>query len=112
MSHCLLPAAPGDGLPSSRYCVRAHQELINGVLAAGAQRQRLVAKVFGGARIANAETYAHGRSLGRQNWEMAIQLLEDDGIPILAKDVGGRIARKVIYQPHTGSVWVKRIQSQ
>ena len=111
MSHCLLPIAPGESLPSPRYCVEAHQQLVRGVLAAGAERQHLVAKVFGGARIAVAEN-AVTDSLGRQNWETALQLLEADRIPVQGKDVGGRFARKVIFRTDDGSAWVKRIESR
>ncbi|HCE6098490.1 hypothetical protein ACEPU1_33790 [Pseudomonas aeruginosa] len=50
MNHFMLPdAAPGDG--SARYGAHAMELLINALLKAGALRQRLQAKVFGGGNV-------------------------------------------------------------
>ena len=112
MNHFLMPVAPNGGPSNTRYCVTAHEKLIRRMLASGAARERLLAKVFGGARITTYKTPGNVKSLGRQNWETALRLLEADGIPVVAKDVGKTIARKVIFQTRDGSAWVKRIKGQ
>ena len=112
MSHFLLPVPPNDGQPNARYGQWSQEELIRRVIAVGARRERLVAKVFGGAHITKFKTPKNAKSLGRQNWETALRLLEADGIPVLAKDVGKTFARKVIFKTDDVSAWVKRIESR
>ncbi|MDH6235247.1 chemotaxis receptor (MCP) glutamine deamidase CheD, partial [Mesorhizobium soli] len=51
MNHFLLPGTLGAARrDAERYGVHLMELLVNGLLARGAQRQRLEAKLFGGAR--------------------------------------------------------------
>ena len=49
--------------------------LINGLLKQGARRDRLEAKIFGGAK-----TIASFSNVGQQNADFATQFLRDEGI--------------------------------
>src|SRR5690242_8209452 len=50
-THYLLPTWDGKGTPSARYGNVAISELLLGLLDAGARRDQLRAKVFGGGRL-------------------------------------------------------------
>jgi chemotaxis protein CheD len=83
----------------------AMQVLVNGLLARGAQKSRLVAKAFGGGNILSSIRTA----IGDQNASFARDWLERESIPLVAQDLGGPWSRKVIFLPFNGDVYCKRI---
>lgn len=107
MNHYLLPynTKIDDGL---RYGVVAIPRLIAGVLAAGGRKNRLEAKVFGGANVIGVLAN-HGDHLGNKNVQLAYRLLSESRIPIVAEDVNGTRGRKVLFDPDEGTAWVKRL---
>lgn len=100
MNHFLLPgsaeamAAGGD---ATRYGVHLMELLINGLLKQGARRDRLEAKIFGGAK-----TIARFSNVGEQNALFARQFLMDEGIRIVGESTGGEHGRKLEYWPSSG----------
>ncbi len=81
----------------NRYGVHAMEMLINGLLRAGARREALKAKLFGGAKIAT-----NLRDIGASNAEFAREFLRTEGIPCVAESLGGTQARRVTFDPTTG----------
>ncbi|WP_396593970.1 chemotaxis protein CheD [Brevundimonas sp. R86498] len=98
MNHFLLPEAPGGGAGDRRYGAQAMELLINGLLAMGARRDRLEAKVFGGARMTSSFN-----DIGGKNAEFVQRFLQEDGIPIISQSLGGTLARRIHYTPTTGA---------
>ncbi len=98
MNHFLLPEAAG-GAGDIRHAAAAMERLINALLRHGAQRDRMQAKLFGGARM-----IASLPDIGRQNAEAARRILETDGIPVISGDVCGTEARRIRFWPGTGRV--------
>jgi chemotaxis protein CheD len=98
MNHFLLPEAPGGGAGDRRYGAQAMELLINGLLALGARRDRLEAKVFGGARM-----IASFNDIGGANAEFVRRFLLEDGIPIISQSLGGTLARRIHFTPSTGA---------
>jgi chemotaxis protein CheD len=41
--------------------------------------------------------------------EIARQVIEDEGLAIVAEDVGGLRGRKIFFRSDTGEVWLKRL---
>lgn len=107
MNHYLLPQCAGTDNPL-RYGVKAIPQLIERALALGARRERLEAKVFGGASVLGA-TARRGEHLGAKNARLAFELLRSAGISVLAEDVDGAQGRKVIYHTDDGAAWVRRL---
>jgi chemotaxis protein CheD len=70
---------------------------INGLMKLGARRERLEAKLFGGAKL-----FEGLNDVGAANASFARRFLEDEGIPITAASLGGRKARRVEFFPATG----------
>lgn len=104
LNHFLLPAASSQDGQSARYGVYAMEVLINEILSAGARRQDLEAKVFGGGEVIAS---AAAVSVGSKNAAFVREYLGGEGIPILASDLGGSMARRVYYFPDTGKVKVQ-----
>ncbi|WP_026618233.1 chemotaxis protein CheD [Ensifer sp. WSM1721] len=98
MNHFLLPgSAASPGGDATRYGVHLMELLINGLLKQGARRDRLEAKIFGGAR-----TIARFSNVGEQNAAFARQFLMDEGIRIVGESTGGEHGRKLEYWPSSG----------
>lgn len=110
MNHFMLPMKLGDRDPdvfyAARYGAAAMEFLINNLLHLGAQRDRLVAKAFGGGRVMKGLS----TDIGEQNIEFVRQFLRNEDIPLWSEDMGGPYPRKVYFFPHTGQVLVKRME--
>ena len=105
VNHFLLP----HGVPPSpRFAEYAVPQLVDRVLALGASSERLRAKLFGGACVLPAVSRVNS-DLGEKNIELARRLLLQQGIPVIAEDVGGNCGRKLIFDTVSGSVFVKRM---
>jgi len=107
-NHYLLPHWVGNGLSSARFGNVAVRSLIEKMLALGGQKQSLQAKVFGGACVVDA-FQGRGEQLGAKNSDLALRILRQEGIPVVAEDVGGRRGRKVIFHTDTGVALVRLI---
>ena len=110
MNHFMLPMRKLERDPdvffAARYGAAAMEFLINNLLHLGAQRDRLVAKAFGGGRVMKGMT----NDVGEQNIDFVRQFLRTEGIPLWSEDMGGPFPRKVYFFPHTGQVLVKRME--
>ncbi|HEX6999718.1 MAG TPA: chemoreceptor glutamine deamidase CheD [Gammaproteobacteria bacterium] len=110
MNHFLLPD-PGAGEQaaapasvSNRYGVFAMESLINSLLTRGASRSRLLVKLFGGARILPQLS-----DVGRRNIDFVRRFVATEGLSIVAEDLGGEHPRKILMQPASGRVRVKKL---
>jgi chemotaxis protein CheD len=104
MNHMMLPFWNGEGLATPKYGNIAMERLLAKVLSIGCRREYLVAKVFGGANVSGTglEVYM----IGDRNITLAMEMLEEFRIPVVAKDVGGRVGRKIIMNSETGVILV------
>lgn len=107
MNHYILPHAPNGEQTSARYGECAYDKLLRDMLRAGATKQSLVAKVYGGASIIS-NPGSEGPSIGTRNSHLAIERLNADRIPILEIDVGGVQGRKIAFRTDDGSVVVHK----
>jgi chemotaxis protein CheD len=98
MNHFLLPGAEvGSQKESERLGVHLMELLLNGLMRQGAQRDRLEAKLFGGARMMSGLS-----DIGRKNAEFAQRFLAYEGIKIISGDTGGQQGRRIQFWPVNG----------
>ncbi|MEZ5756503.1 MAG: chemotaxis protein CheD [Paracoccaceae bacterium] len=95
MNHFLLPDMPGAH--DIRFASAAMEQLVNSLLKQGGRRDRLMAKLFGGARM-----IAGLPDIGQRNGEAALAFLQGEGIPVSAQSLGGSHARRVRFWPESG----------
>jgi chemotaxis receptor (MCP) glutamine deamidase CheD len=111
MNHFMLPrgqaSADADG---SRFGVHAMDCLIGAMMKLGADRRRLVAKVFGGAHVLDMQESAAG--VPQQNIDFIREFVEAEGLPVVSEDVGGYHPRHVHFYTATGRALVKRVKSE
>jgi chemotaxis protein CheD len=106
-NHFLLPhLTRGDG-SSCRFGRTAMETLLSRMLSLGCQKSHLTARLFGGA--SQFEPSSDRISIGQQNVQVATRFLEDEGIPILAREVGGSRGRKLVFHTEPGHVFVKTL---
>lgn len=75
MNHFLLPGGEGGREQDERFSVHAMELLVNALLARGASRSRLEAKLFGGANTMQGLS-----DIGAMNAGFAVRFLEREGI--------------------------------
>ena len=92
---------------SARYGAFAMEQLINTVLTRGSgNKANLEIKVFGGGLI-NAALV----DIGAKNIEFVREFFADEGYLDVREDLGGSFARRVLFKPHSGRAFVKRLDS-
>lgn len=110
MNHFMLPgdtaSAGSPWAASARFGVYAMEVLINDMIKLGADRRRLVAKVFGGAQLLAGFDRL---DVGAKNSEFVLEFLRVEGIRVLARDLLDVCPRKVHFFIDTGKVQVKRL---
>jgi chemotaxis protein CheD len=108
MNHFMLPDGESGGASASsmRYGSYAMEVLINQLLKAGARRENLEAKVFGGGNVLQGFTSIN---VGQRNARFVRDYLRDVNIRILAEDLNDIHPRKVYFFPETGKVLVKKL---
>lgn len=108
LSHIMLPdsnlSMNGKDMPM-RFADTAVPMLIEKLVALGASRARLKAKIAGGALM--FATASDRFNIGERNIEAVTAALRKENIPIIAKDVGLNYGRTVYFYPETGSMEVK-----
>ena len=102
MNHFLLPGSSGGGegahgIASLSHGVHAMELLMNALLHRGAQRQRLQAKLFGGASMTKGLT-----NVGTLNAGFAERFLRDEGIVTVGGSLRGSCGRRVQFWPVSG----------
>ncbi len=112
MNHFMLPRPRNDGTDSwtdkvgnaTRYGTASMEQLINRILKEGAQRSELEVKIFGGARVLAALT-----DIGEHNVAFVREFLHNEGLKVIAEDVGDTCPRHIRYSPVSGRVRVKHL---
>ncbi|MGB4314045.1 MAG: chemotaxis protein CheD [bacterium] len=113
LAHIVLPyqrMGSADGKPG-KYADRAIAFLLEELISRGAVKQRLEAKLAGGAQMfANkgSET-SEILKVGQRNVEAARKILGEIGIKIVAADTGGNYGRTIELETETGALRIKTI---
>ena len=106
-NHYLLPRDSMKWNEPLRCGPAAIRALIDSLVSLGARRDRLVAKVYGGAHVLKAMT-AERWHMGAANIEAARSVLRANGITVHTMDVGGLRGRKLLFVTD-GTAVVKEI---
>ena len=109
--HIMLPdstqARPTDN--PAKFADTRLPLMLKDVLALGAVKTRLVAKIAGGAQMFAFQNATDIMRVGSRNAEAAKKILKDQGIKIIAEDTGGTYGRTVSIDLNTGVYKVKTI---
>jgi chemotaxis protein CheD len=107
MNHFMLPR-PANGEAEgdlSRFGVHAMELLIGRIQRLGGDRRTLQAKLFGGGHVLQMA----GMSVPEQNIRFIRHFMANEGIPVVARDLGGTAARQVIFHTASGKALMRRL---
>jgi len=109
LAHVLLPS-PAVGRPRpdqpARFAPIAVATLLEGLLALGAERSRLTARLVGGASMFTALQPPGTLQMGERNVTASREALHRHGLRLVGEVVGGDFGRSVDFEIATGRVVV------
>lgn len=95
---------------AGKYGVHAMELVINGMMNLGASRNNLHAKVFGGGSMLESPNNSDSFfCVGEVNCRFILEFLQNEGIPLMASDLGGNTGRTIRFFSDDYSVYVKKI---
>ncbi|BCR06860.1 putative chemoreceptor glutamine deamidase CheD 3 [Desulfuromonas versatilis] len=112
LAHTLLPA-PRQGREEARpskFVSTAIGLMLEQLEELGAARERIWAKIIGGANMFESLHPSPEEGIGARNARCARELLAALGVPLLAEDVGGNYGRTVFFDLASGQVLVRSVR--
>lgn len=107
MNHVLFSDTSANAAEVFGHGVNGMEQLINGLMRLGADRRRLRAKVFGGAKMLSGLS-----DEGARNGNFVVEFLANEGIAHLGGDLGGRRARRIEFWPGIGRARMKYVEEE
>ncbi len=105
--HIMLPLNMEPGRKNvMKYADTGIRETLKMMEAKGASRSRITAKIAGGAKMFEISGGNLG-NIGQRNIESVHMHLKREGIQLLREDVGGSVARTLLFDPATGLACVR-----
>ena len=100
--HIMLPVNMEAGRKNTmKYADTGIKETLRQMEAMGARRARITAKIAGGAMMFKDGTGSLG-NIGQRNIESVKLNLRKEGIHLLKEDVGGSVARTLLFDVNSG----------
>ncbi|MCL2026687.1 MAG: chemotaxis protein CheD [Leptospirales bacterium] len=110
MAHVMLPSFEGakntKGSPL-RYADSAIPLLLYDILSKGCKKERVYAKIAGGARMFQLPDDSVTSAIGRNNLAKVKDVLQDMEIDIKGESTGGNFSRTILFYLETGAITVK-----
>ncbi|RKM62444.1 chemotaxis protein CheD [Butyrivibrio sp. CB08] len=111
LAHVMLPDSTeiknNSNIP--KFADTGIEELIKQIVAKGASRQRLVAKIAGGAQMFAFQSSNQTMRVGDRNVQATLKKLKEMNIPVLAQDTGDSYGRTVIFYPENGNFVIRAV---
>ena len=99
--HILLPVNMETNRTNTmKYADTGIRETLKQMESMGARRGRITAKIAGGAKM--FETGASLGNIGQRNIESVRMNLKKEGVRLLKEDVGGSVARTLLFDVESG----------
>lgn len=111
LAHIMLPdsTAIRENSNIAKFADTGIEELVKQMIANGASKSRMVAKLAGGAQMFSFNNNTDLLRVGERNAEASKKKLDELGIPVLASDTGENYGRTVTFYPETGDFVIKSV---
>ncbi|AKU07296.1 MULTISPECIES: chemotaxis protein CheD [Haloferax] len=110
LAHAMLPEAD-DGSEPAKFVDTGIELLLSEMRAAGADIDRVVAKIAGGSTMFDFTSADGDGSIGDRNVAATRTTLDGFGIDVVAEDVGGSHGRSLELDSQTGDLRVRSAKS-
>lgn len=105
--HIMLPVNMETGRKNPmKYADTGIRDTLKEMEAKGASRSRITAKIAGGAMMFKEGTGSLG-NIGQRNIESVKLNLKKEGIRLLKEDVGGSVARTLLFDVNSGLACIR-----
>ncbi len=106
--HIMLPLNMEAGRKTPlKYADTGICETLRQMELHGGAKSRIVAKIAGGARMFDVAGAGNLGNIGQRNIESTHMILRREGIRLLREDVGGTVARTLLFDAATGQACVR-----
>ena len=108
LTHSMLPKYNDgkDKLNPAKYVDTSIILMLDELIQFGVRKSSIKAKIIGGGQMFNFQ-YSNILDVGNRNVQAALDTLKNEGIPIIAKDVGGNKGKTISFDIKTGKVNVR-----
>ena len=111
LAHVMLPDSTQikDNKNIPKFADTGIEELVKQIVAAGASKTRLVAKIAGGAQMFAFQSNNALVRVGERNVAASKKKLQELHIPLLAEDTGENYGRTVVFYPESGDFIIRSV---
>lgn len=111
LAHIMLPDSTQmrNNTNIAKFADTGIEELVKRMVAAGANKSRLVAKIAGGAKMFEVSGLSTIGNVGERNAQASKEKLKQLGIPLKAEDTGLNYGRTVELYTETGEFRIKSV---
>jgi chemotaxis protein CheD len=111
LAHIMLPDSTAIRNQTNiyKFADTGIDELVRLMVEKGASKQRMVAKIAGGAQMFAFQNKSDLVRVGERNVEATKIKLKELGIKILAEDTGNSYGRTVIFYPESGDYYIRAV---
>jgi chemotaxis protein CheD len=108
LAHAMLPRYDEgkDKMNPGKYVDTSIYLMVDELIEMGGKKSAINAKVVGGAQMFSFINPGV-LDVGKRNIEIAKTTLKEEGIPIIAKDIGGSKGRTISFDIATGEIEIK-----
>lgn len=108
MAHIMLPYNNNNDKSNLfKYADTGITEMIRQMEFLGALRNRMIAKIAGGAKMFDIKSSSSIGSIGERNIAATKETLQQLKIKLFAEDVGENYGRTIIFDSNTGNLTIK-----
>jgi len=111
MAHIMLPKSFSGTTPEhfGKFADTGIPQLIAQMEELGADRDRILLALVGGAKVRTPEGSYHNLDIGSRNAQAVLQVIAELELSCLAHDLGGSMSRSVTLASDSGKVVVRTI---
>ena len=112
LAHIMLPdskAIMNNNGVKEKFADTGIEELVQQMVMLGANRNRLVAKIAGGATMFQLQGRSDIMKIGERNIQASINKLNELNIALLSQDTGDNYGRTVTFYPESGEFHIRAI---
>lgn len=111
MVHVMLPDSTKikNNENLAKFADTGIEELLKRIVAKGANRRSIVAKIAGGAQMFAFKSDNDMLRVGDRNVEATKEKLKQLQIPLIAEDTGKNSGRTIEFYPETGELLIKSV---
>ena len=112
LAHIMLPdskAIMNNNGVKEKFADTGIEELVKQMVALGANKNRLVAKIAGGATMFQLQGRSDIMKIGERNIQASINKLNKMNIELLSQDTGENYGRTVTFYPENGEFHIRAI---